>query len=121
VFDQDGRRLVAGGWQPILAYDVLLANLDRGLRRTPPPETALPLLERFPDGLTTSEVALLAVGSTIVDRESTERHLLELAADDSRHACRSARRDLALGSVEPRRRSRAARRASSDHTHVRRG
>jgi predicted DsbA family dithiol-disulfide isomerase len=85
VFDQDGRRLVAGGWQPILAYDVLLANLDPALRRTPPPETALPLLEHFPDGLTTSEVAaLLAVGSDpIADRESTERHLLELAADGS--------------------------------------
>jgi 2-hydroxychromene-2-carboxylate isomerase len=85
VFDQDGRRLIAGGWQPILAYDVLLANLDPGLRRTPPPETALPLLEHFPDGLTTSEVAaLLAVGSDpIADRDSTERHLLELAADGS--------------------------------------
>ena len=85
VFDEDGRRLVAGGWQPILAYDVLLANLDPGLRRTPPPETALPLLEHFPDGLTTSEVAaLLAVGpDPIADRESTERHLLELAAEGS--------------------------------------
>jgi hypothetical protein len=85
VFDQGGRRLVAGGWQPILAYDVLLANLDPTLRRTPPPETALPLLEHFPDGLTTSEVAaLLAVGpDPISDRESTERHLLELAAAGS--------------------------------------
>jgi 2-hydroxychromene-2-carboxylate isomerase len=85
VFDQGGRRLVAGGWQPILAYDVLLANLDPTLRRTPPPETALPLLEHFPDGLTTSEVAaLLAVGpDPISDRESTERHLLELAAEGS--------------------------------------
>ena len=83
VFVQDGRRLVAGGWQPILAYDVLLANLDPTLRRTPPPESALPLLEHFPDGLTTSEVAaLLAVGSDpIADRESTERLLLALAAE----------------------------------------
>ena len=83
VFEQDGRRFVAGGWQPILAYDVLLANLDPSLHRTPPPETALPLLERFPDGLTTSEVAaLLAVGSDpAADRETTERLLLELAAE----------------------------------------
>ncbi|MGH3076956.1 MAG: DsbA family oxidoreductase [Gaiellaceae bacterium] len=107
VFDQDGRRLVAGGWQPILAYDVLLANLDPGLRRTPPPETALPLLEHFPDGLTTSEVAaLLAVGSDpIVDRESTERHLLELAADGSvtRLPLGQDAIWLSAASVEPRR------------------
>src|SRR5688500_9528112 len=28
VCEQDGRRLVAGGWQPVLAYDVVIANLD---------------------------------------------------------------------------------------------
>ena len=83
VFERDGRRLVAGGWQPILAYDVLLANLDPTLVRRPPPDTPLPLLERFPDGLTTAEVAaLLAVGADpIADLDGTERHLLELAAE----------------------------------------
>ena len=83
VFERDGRRLVAGGWQPILAYDVLLANLEPGLRRTPPPDSPLPLLERFPDGLTTVEIAaLLAVGpDPIPDLEGTERHLLELVAE----------------------------------------
>jgi 2-hydroxychromene-2-carboxylate isomerase len=83
VFERDGWRLVAGGWQPILAYDVLLANLDPGLRRTPPPDSPLPLLERFPDGLTTAEVAALLAGGAdpIADVEGTERHLLELAAE----------------------------------------
>lgn len=83
VFEHDGRRLVAGGWQPVLAYDVLLANLDPALERTPPPDSPLPLLERFPDGLTTAEIAaLLAVGADpIPDLEGTERHLLELAAE----------------------------------------
>jgi protein-disulfide isomerase-like protein with CxxC motif len=83
VFERDGRRLVAGGWQPILAYDVLLANLDPGLGRTPPPDSPLRLFERFPDGLTTAEVAaLLAVGADpVADVEGTERHLLELAAE----------------------------------------
>jgi protein-disulfide isomerase-like protein with CxxC motif len=83
VFEQDGRRLVAGGWQPILAYDVLLANLEPALQRTPPPETPLPLLDRFSDGLTTAEIAaLLADGpDPIADLEGAERALLQLVAD----------------------------------------
>ena len=83
VFVRDGQRLVAGGWQPVLAYDMLLANLDPTLQRTPPPDSPLPLLERFPDGLTTAEVAaLLAVGADpISDVEGAERQLLEIAAE----------------------------------------
>jgi protein-disulfide isomerase-like protein with CxxC motif len=83
VFERAGQRLVAGGWQPILAYDVLLANLDPTLRRTPPPESPEPLLAHFADGLTTAEVAaLLADGpDPVADLESAERALLELVAD----------------------------------------
>lgn len=83
VFERDGQRLVAGGWQPILAYDTLLANLDPTLGRTPPPESPEPLLARFPDGLTTAEVAaLLADGpDPIADLESAERALLGLIAE----------------------------------------
>jgi 2-hydroxychromene-2-carboxylate isomerase len=83
VFERDGRRLVAGGWQPLLAYDVLLANLDPQSRTTPAPDTPEPLLERFPEGLTTAEVAaLLADGPDyIADREAAERALLHLVAD----------------------------------------
>jgi hypothetical protein len=83
VFTQDGQQLVAGGWQPILAYDVLLANLDPTLERTPPPETPLPLLEHFGDGLTTAEVAaLLAPGPDYVpDFAEAEHLLLELVAE----------------------------------------
>jgi len=82
VFELDGRRLVAGGWQPALAYDVVVANLDPTLRRTPPPETPGPLLDYFPDGLATAEVAaLLADGPDLIpDLEGTERMLLVLAA-----------------------------------------
>ena len=85
VFERDGQRLVAGGWQPILAYDVLVANLDRSLRRTPPPESPEPLFEHFPDGLTTAEVAaLLADGADpIAELEEAERALLRLVADGS--------------------------------------
>lgn len=59
VFELDGRRLDAGGWQPSLAYDTCVANLDSALQRRPAPESPAPLLEAFPDGLTTAEVALL--------------------------------------------------------------
>jgi hypothetical protein len=37
VFELEGRRLEGGGFQPIEAYDVLIANLDPTLERTPPP------------------------------------------------------------------------------------
>ena len=83
LFERDGQQLVAGGWQPLLAYDVLLANLDPTLVRTPPPDSPEPLLERFPYGLTTAEVAaLLAQGPDyIADQDATERLLLQLVAD----------------------------------------
>ncbi|MGZ8694536.1 MAG: DsbA family oxidoreductase [Gaiellaceae bacterium] len=82
VFERDGQRLVAGGWQPELAYDVLLANLDPALVRESPPEGPEPLLARFPGGLTTAEVAaLLAQGPDYVpDRDAAERRLVELEA-----------------------------------------
>lgn len=82
VFRRGDRTLVAGGWQPLLAYDVLIANLDPALDRTPPPTTPEPLFEYFPDGLTTAELAaLLADGpDPIPDLQRTERLLLDLAA-----------------------------------------
>ena len=81
VFASNGTKLVAGGFQPVEAYDVLVANLDPGLHREPPPETPEPLLERFADGLSTQEVAaLLASGNNPPDRASAEAKLLELVA-----------------------------------------
>ena len=83
VFAVEGRRLVAGGWQPILAYDVLLANLDPTLLRRPTPETPEPLFEQFSDGLTTAETAaLLAHGPDYIpDFDAAERSLVQLVAD----------------------------------------
>ena len=82
IFEQDAETLVAGGWQPTLAYDVLIANLEPGLERNPPPEGPETLLEHFADGLTTAEVAaLLADGpDPTPDIEGTERALLDLVA-----------------------------------------
>jgi protein-disulfide isomerase-like protein with CxxC motif len=83
IFEYDGHRLVAGGWQPELAYDLCIANLDPAITPTPPPDTPEPLLARFEDGLTTAEVAaLLAQGADpIPDLEAAETALIALVAD----------------------------------------
>lgn len=82
VFERDGLRVTAGGFQPVEAYDVLIANLDPSLERRPPPTTPAPLLEHFREGLSTQEVAaLLAKGNDQPDREAAERALVELVAE----------------------------------------
>jgi 2-hydroxychromene-2-carboxylate isomerase len=82
VFELDGRRLEGGGFQPVEAYDVLIANLDPTLERTPPPEGPLPLLEYFSDGLATQEVAvLLAANLAMPDRAGAEEALIDLASE----------------------------------------
>jgi hypothetical protein len=88
VFELNGAKLVAGGFQPVEAYDVLVANIDPQLHREPPPETPAPLLERWGDGLTTQEVAALLAGNNEApDRDAAEAALLELVAagDAVRH------------------------------------
>jgi predicted DsbA family dithiol-disulfide isomerase len=79
VFESNGTKLVAGGFQPVEAYDVCVANIDPTIHRKPPPETPEPLLERFGDGLTTQEVAaIMAEGNDRPDREAAEAALIEL-------------------------------------------
>jgi hypothetical protein len=81
VFELGDRRLEAGGFQSIEAYDVLIANLEVGLVRTAPPDGPLALLEYFSDGLCTQEVAELLAGNlAVVDRAAAEDALIELAA-----------------------------------------
>jgi predicted DsbA family dithiol-disulfide isomerase len=95
VFERGDAHLVAGGFQPVEAYDVLIANLDPTLSRRLPPPTPGPLLQYFGEGLTTQEVAaLLAEGNDPPDRERAERALIELAAEDG--AVRIALGDDAL-------------------------
>ena len=95
VFEANSQRLVAGGFQPVEAYDVLVTNLDPGLHREPPPPTPAPLLERFSSGLTSQEVALLMTdGNDAPDREGAEAALLELVA--AGHAVREPLGDDAL-------------------------
>jgi len=72
---------VAGGFQPVEAYDILITNLDPTLERKPPPETPAPLLETFTGGLTTQEVAALMTHSNDApDRRAAETALIELVA-----------------------------------------
>jgi len=54
---EDGGILEAGGFQPIEAYDVVIANLDPTLERQPPAEDPVEVLAPFPYALTTAEVA----------------------------------------------------------------
>lgn len=86
AFEQDGQRLVAGGFQPVEAYDILVANLDPTLDRRPAPETPVQLLAYFSDGLTTQEVAaLMCEGNDPPDRAAAEAALLEGVAAGSVH------------------------------------
>jgi predicted DsbA family dithiol-disulfide isomerase len=90
VFQSNGSSLVAGGFQPVEAYDILVTNLDPSLERKAPPETPEPLLEAFPGGLTTQEVAaLMTHGNDAPDRAAAEAALIQLVADG-----RAARRSL---------------------------
>jgi hypothetical protein len=83
VFEtEDGRRLEAGGFQPVEAYDVIVANLDPTLERKAPPADAVELLEHFEFGLTTQEVAaLLTHGNDSPDRAGAETALLGLVGE----------------------------------------
>jgi 2-hydroxychromene-2-carboxylate isomerase len=57
IFESDGRRLEAGGFQPLEAYDVVIANLDPTLPRREPADDVVDVLAAFPYALTTAEVA----------------------------------------------------------------
>jgi 2-hydroxychromene-2-carboxylate isomerase len=81
VFERDGVRLEAGGFQPVEAYDVIVANLDPTLTRRPAPEDPLEALEEAPLGLVTAEVAeIMRPGTHPADRGVTEEALIESAA-----------------------------------------
>lgn len=82
LFRRGGETVYAGGWQPLLAYDTLLANFAPDLERRPPPESPEALLDHFPSGLTTAEVALLLAGGSDPrpDRDRTRALLDELVA-----------------------------------------
>jgi predicted DsbA family dithiol-disulfide isomerase len=81
VFERDGQRLVAGGWQSFAVYDAMVANLAPELERRETPEPG-ELLPHFPHGLTTQEVAVACTANLReIEREATLRKLVVLAAE----------------------------------------
>jgi hypothetical protein len=82
----DGRSLEVGGFQPVEAYDVAVANLDRTLERRPPADDAAAVLAAFPDGLTTAEVAaVMAPHLQPPDLNAAEDALIGAAAAGAAH------------------------------------
>jgi hypothetical protein len=81
VFERGDIRLEAGGFQPIEAYDVVIANLDPTLKRRPAPEDPLEALDEAPLGLVTAQVAeIMRPGNFPADRGAAEDALIDAAA-----------------------------------------
>jgi protein-disulfide isomerase-like protein with CxxC motif len=82
IFSRDGRSIEAGGFQPVQAYDVIVANLGPDLNRAAPAEGPLEALALYPGGLTTQEVAAVTSDcNDVPDRAGTEGRLVALLAD----------------------------------------
>jgi 2-hydroxychromene-2-carboxylate isomerase len=79
---EDGRVLEAGGYQPVEAYDVCLANLYPGLERRPPAEDPVAVLDAFPYALSTREVAAVMASHLVEpDDAAAEAALIAAAAE----------------------------------------
>ena len=79
---EDGRRLEAGGFQPVEAYDVVIANLDPTLARRPRPQDPVEVLQAFAYPLATAEVAaVMAAHLAEPDLVATERALIVATAE----------------------------------------
>jgi protein-disulfide isomerase-like protein with CxxC motif len=82
--DGAGHRLEAGGFQPVEAYDVLVANFPERTERREPPESPLEPIREFHWPLATQELAaIMTQGNDAPDRAATEDALIELAAAGS--------------------------------------
>ena len=82
VFSRDGRSIEAGGFQPVQAYDLIVANLGPDLNRARPAEDPLDALALYPVGLSTQEVAAVTTDcNDLPDRSGTERRLVALLAE----------------------------------------
>lgn len=82
IFSDGSRNLEAGGFQPVEAYDVIVANLDPSIRRFDPPGDPAEALSLYSGGLTTQEVAaLLATGLETPDRVAAEQALIGLVGE----------------------------------------
>jgi protein-disulfide isomerase-like protein with CxxC motif len=82
VFSRDGTRMVAGGFQPLEAYDTLLAHLAPDLPRRGAPLNVAEMLAEFPEGLFTAEAAhiLRAHHLDVPDIAGAEERMIEAMA-----------------------------------------
>jgi 2-hydroxychromene-2-carboxylate isomerase len=95
-----GRRLEAGGFQPIEAYDVVIANLDPTLERRPPANDPIEVLSAFPYPLTTAEVAAaMAEHLALPDLVAVETALITATGEG--RATRRPAGDGSLWAVAP--------------------
>jgi 2-hydroxychromene-2-carboxylate isomerase len=91
----DGQTLEAGGFQPIEAYDVVIANLDPTLERRPAADDPLDVLSAFPFALTTAEVAsVMAEHLAVPDLVGVEAALITATGEG-----RANRQPLGDGSL----------------------
>ena len=96
LFDAPGgRRLEAGGFQPLEAYDVVIANLDPTLERRPPADDPIEVLSAFPYPLATAEVAaVMAEHLAVPDLVAAETALITATGEG-----RVSRRPVGDGSL----------------------
>jgi protein-disulfide isomerase-like protein with CxxC motif len=82
VFRRGEERFVAGGFQPLEAYDVLLAHLAPELSRREHATEVEAIMRAFPDGLFTAEVAaVMAPRLEPPDLVAAEDALIEASAN----------------------------------------
>jgi protein-disulfide isomerase-like protein with CxxC motif len=82
VFERDGKRMVAGGFQPLEAYDVLLAHLAPELGRRGAPDSVAQMLAEIPEGVFTAEAAAILCPHhlDVPDVPAAEARMLEAVA-----------------------------------------
>ena len=82
IFESGGSTIEVGGFQPVEAYDLAIANLAPGLKRIPPPDEPLAALMAYPGGLTTQEVtAVMSRGLQGPERAEVEQSLIALSGE----------------------------------------
>jgi 2-hydroxychromene-2-carboxylate isomerase len=79
----DTTHAVVGGFQPLEAYDVLLANLVPELPRRPAPTSIEEALRAFPQGLTTHELFAVIRSDEIASRTEVESLLVRALAAET--------------------------------------
>jgi 2-hydroxychromene-2-carboxylate isomerase len=101
LFDSSGGHgLEAGGFQPIEAYDVVIANLEPTLERRPPANDPIEVLSAFPYPLTTAEVAAaMAEHLALPDLVAVETALITATGEG--RATRRPAGDGSLWAVAP--------------------